>query len=78
MMVLLMGEIFNYAIDIVSGAVIYVPSFIKIGSGMQKLIRGIHRQQGVLISLNLFFQNKEIRLKWVQRHCIYDWRIIDF
>jgi hypothetical protein len=26
-----------------SGAVIYVPSFIKIGSGAQKLIRGIHR-----------------------------------
>jgi hypothetical protein len=25
-----------------SGAV-YVPSFIKIGSGVQKLIRGIHR-----------------------------------
>jgi hypothetical protein len=26
-----------------SGAVIYVPSFIKIGSDVQKLIRGIHR-----------------------------------
>jgi hypothetical protein len=26
----------------VSGAVIYVPSFIKIGSGIQKLIGGIH------------------------------------
>jgi hypothetical protein len=25
-----------------SGAVIVVPSFIKIGSGVQKLIRGIH------------------------------------
>jgi hypothetical protein len=25
-----------------SGAVIYVPSFIKIGSGVQKLIRRIH------------------------------------
>jgi hypothetical protein len=25
-----------------SGAVIYVPSFMKIGSGVQKLIRGIH------------------------------------
>jgi hypothetical protein len=50
-----------------SGAVIYVPSFIKIGSGIQKLIGGIHRhthrQQGDLISLLLFFQNKESRLK---------------
>jgi hypothetical protein len=27
-----------------SGAVVYVPSFIKIGSGFQKLIEGIHRQ----------------------------------
>jgi hypothetical protein len=27
-----------------SGAVIYVPSFIKIGSGVLKLIGGIHRQ----------------------------------
>jgi hypothetical protein len=26
-----------------SGVVIYVPSFIKIGSGIQKLIGGIHR-----------------------------------
>jgi hypothetical protein len=26
-----------------SGAVIYVPSFIKIDSGVQKLIRGIRR-----------------------------------
>jgi hypothetical protein len=50
-----------------SGAVIYVPSFIKIGSGVQKLIGGgggIHRerhgQQRDLVSL--FFQNKESRL----------------
>jgi hypothetical protein len=27
-----------------SGAVIYVPSFIKIGSGIQNLIGGIHTQ----------------------------------
>jgi hypothetical protein len=26
-----------------SGAVTYVPNFIKIGSGVQKLIGGIHR-----------------------------------
>jgi hypothetical protein len=63
-----MGGIFlNYAVEMGSGAVIYVPSFIKIGSGVQELIRGIHRhthgQQGDLISLLLFFQNKESRLK---------------
>jgi hypothetical protein len=50
-----------------SGAVINVPSFIKIGSGVQELIGGIHRhthrQQRDLISLLYFFQNNERRLK---------------
>jgi hypothetical protein len=41
-----------------SGAVIYVPRFIKIDSGIQKLIGGIHthRQQRDLISLLYFFE----------------------
>jgi hypothetical protein len=39
-----------------SGAVIYIPSFIKIGSGIQELIGGRHRQQGDLISLVYFFK----------------------
>jgi hypothetical protein len=51
-----------------SGAVIHVPSFIKIGSGVQKLIGGIHRhthrQQRDVISLLYFFQNKKSRLKY--------------
>jgi hypothetical protein len=33
-------EFFNYAIEIGSGAVIYISSFKKIGSGIQKLIGG--------------------------------------
>jgi hypothetical protein len=42
-----------------SGAVIYVPSFIKIGSGVQKLMGGggythTYRQQRDLISLIYF------------------------
>jgi hypothetical protein len=49
------------------GAVIYrdVPSFIKIGSGVQKLIGGIytHGQQRDLRSLLYIFQNKESRPK---------------
>jgi hypothetical protein len=49
------------------GAMIYVPSFIKIGSGIQKLIWvDKHRQQGDLISLLLFFQNKEIRVRTIR------------
>jgi hypothetical protein len=48
-----------------SGAMIYIPTFIQTGSGVQKLIRRdsqTHRQQGDLISLLLFFQNEEIKL----------------
>jgi hypothetical protein len=33
----------KYVVEMGSGAVIYVPSFIKIGSGIHKLIGGIHR-----------------------------------
>jgi hypothetical protein len=31
-----------------SGALIFIPSFIKIGTGIQKLMRGIHRHTGRL------------------------------
>jgi hypothetical protein len=30
----------KYAVEMGSGAMIYIPSFIKIGSGIQKLTRG--------------------------------------
>jgi hypothetical protein len=33
----------EYAVEMGSGAVIYIPTFIKIGSGIQNLIGGIHR-----------------------------------
>jgi hypothetical protein len=33
----------KYAAEMGSGAVTYTPSFIKIGSGIQKLIGGIYR-----------------------------------
>jgi hypothetical protein len=52
-----------------SGAVIYVPSFIKIGSGIQKLMGGggryvdTHTDSKVISQAYLyFFQNKENRL----------------
>jgi hypothetical protein len=32
----------KYAVEMGSGAMIYVPSVIKIGSGVQKLIGGVH------------------------------------
>jgi predicted AlkP superfamily phosphohydrolase/phosphomutase len=50
-----------------SGAMIYIPSFIRAGSDIQKLLGDTHtygyRQQGGLTSLLLFFQNKENGLK---------------
>jgi hypothetical protein len=55
----------KYAVEMGSRAIIYIPSFIKIGLGIQKFIGGdssTHRQHGDLISLLLFFHNKESRL----------------
>jgi hypothetical protein len=34
----------EYAVEMGSGDKIYIPSFMKTGSRIQKLIRGIHRQ----------------------------------
>jgi hypothetical protein len=47
-----------------SDAMIYTPSFIKIGSGIQKFMGGIHRYIDTqtindIINLLLRFQNKE-------------------
>jgi hypothetical protein len=33
----------KYAVEMGSGVMIYIPNFIKTGSGIQKLIRGIQR-----------------------------------
>jgi hypothetical protein len=41
----------KYAVEMGSGAMISIPGFIKIGSGIQKWIRGIHRRFLVLISV---------------------------
>jgi hypothetical protein len=55
-----MGGFMKYAVEIGSGAVIYTPSFINIGSAIQKLIWGEHRQHGDRIKLLLFLQNKDV------------------
>jgi hypothetical protein len=47
------------AVEMGSGAMIYIASFVKIDSGIQKLMGGIHRQHGDRVSLLLFFQHKE-------------------
>jgi hypothetical protein len=38
-----MGGICEVSVEMGSGAMIYIPGFMKIGSGIQKLIGGIHR-----------------------------------
>jgi hypothetical protein len=54
----------NYTIENDLGGMLYIPSFIKIGSAILKLIGGgyadtrAHRQHGDRISLLLFYQNK--------------------
>jgi hypothetical protein len=51
----------EYAVELGSGAMLHMPDFIKIGSGIQKLI-GVdtptHRQDGDRIRLFSYFQNK--------------------
>jgi hypothetical protein len=44
----------NYAIDMSSGATIYIPSFIKTGSGTRKLLGGIHIQRAGLSHKPIF------------------------
>jgi hypothetical protein len=38
----------KYAVEMGSGAMIYIPSFIKIGSGVQELIGGILRHTDIM------------------------------
>jgi hypothetical protein len=67
----------KYAVDMGSGAVIYIPSFIKTGSGIQTLIGGdtqTHRQHGDRISLLLVFQNKESGIKI--KACLCDYHAV--
>jgi hypothetical protein len=52
----------KYAVEVGSCAIIYMPNFIEIGSGIQKLIVETHRHYGDRISLLLFFRNMENRL----------------
>jgi hypothetical protein len=60
----------KYATEMRSSAMIYILSFTKIGSGIQKLVEGVHghgdtpahRQHAHLLSLLLYFQNKDSML----------------
>jgi hypothetical protein len=66
----------KYTVEMGSAALIYIPSFIKISLGIQKLIgrdSQTHKENRVLISLLSFFENKECRLKMLT-HVVYEQR----
>jgi hypothetical protein len=46
MLVLLIGGIMNYAVEMVLGVMICIPSFMRICYGNKRLIGGIHTQTG--------------------------------
>jgi hypothetical protein len=56
-----MGRIYKYAFEMSSGGMSYMPSFVKIGSGTQKLVGEYTYTQTAwrLRKHILFFQNKE-------------------
>jgi hypothetical protein len=63
-----MGGIYECAVVMGAGGMICIPSFMKTGAGIQKLLgweinMQTHRQQGDLINLLFFFQKKGRRLK---------------
>jgi hypothetical protein len=62
----------KYAVEMGSGAMIYILSFKKIGSATRNVDKEdtqTHRHHGDLISLLLFFQEKESRLKTNWKTC---------
>jgi hypothetical protein len=72
----------KYDVELGSDSMIYIPSFIKIFSGIRKLICGgntqTYRQHSNHISLFYFFQNKESSWKfsWIQ-HRVVKWKLTD-
>jgi hypothetical protein len=54
----------KYASEMGSGAMNHIPSFLEIGSAIEKLMGGgIYKEYGDLISLILRFQTKKSRIK---------------
>jgi hypothetical protein len=54
----------KYAVEMGSGAMIFIPSFIKIGSAIEKLTgENTDTQYGDCMSLLLFYKKKKGRLK---------------
>jgi hypothetical protein len=53
----------KYAIEMGSGAMIYIPGFIEFGSGIQELVGGIHRhtdRMEIALAYFYFFKIKKV------------------
>jgi hypothetical protein len=53
----------KYDIEMGSGAMIYIPSIIKTGSGIRKFDKGGTNTQVAYAYFYFFFQNKKSKLK---------------
>jgi hypothetical protein len=51
----------KYAVEMSSGVLIYIPSLIKIGLGIQKLVRGIYRHTDRMEIALVYFHFFRIR-----------------
>jgi hypothetical protein len=60
----LMREIYEVRVEMGSGTAIHIPSFVKIGSGVQKLIGGIHRHLYFFIKIN---ENRPEKVSWIRK-----------
>jgi hypothetical protein len=60
----------KYAVEMRSVAMIYVPNFIQIGSGIQELRGGIHTHNMVILQAHFSFF--KIRKVGKSQECIYN------
>jgi hypothetical protein len=51
----------KYAVEMGLVALIYIPGFMTIGSGIQNLMEGIHRHTGSMLVSQAYFYFFEIR-----------------
>jgi hypothetical protein len=56
----------KYDVEMGSIAMIYVPNFIQIGSGIQKVIGGIHRYTASMVIVRSGY-----KLRILSQECIY-------
>jgi hypothetical protein len=51
----------NYAVDMASGAIVYIPSFVKAGWFCHSKVDGIHRHTVSMVIVSAYFYFFKIR-----------------